>query len=93
MHQIQSGKHGKLTAERLYRKFIASKIRDAEVARLQRIFAFDEHFIWYAQSSEDQESKHRAVLEYMNEAVYPNKVIAVNHFTVQGVANHVIKSL
>ena len=52
-------KYGKLTAERLYRKFIASKIRDAEVARLQRIFAFDEHFIWYAQSSEDQESKSK----------------------------------
>ena len=39
------------------------------------------------------DEKHRAVLEYMNEAVYPNKVIAVNHFTVQGVTNHVIKSL
>ena len=52
-------KYGKLTAERLYRKFRASKIRDAEVARLQRIFAFDEHFIWYAQSSEDQESKSK----------------------------------
>lgn len=39
------------------------------------------------------DEKHRAILEYMNEAVYPNKVIAVERFTVQGVANHVIKQL
>lgn len=39
------------------------------------------------------DEKHRDILEYMNEAVYPNKVIAVERFTVQGVANHVIKQL
>ena len=33
-----------------------------------------------------------AVLEYMNEAVYPGKHIIVKHLTVQGVAKHVIKS-
>lgn len=39
------------------------------------------------------DDRHRAILEYMNEAVYPNKVIAVKRLTVQGVANHVIKRL
>lgn len=34
-----------------------------------------------------------AVLEYMNESVYPGKVITVRELTVQGVAQHVIKSL
>ena len=33
------------------------------------------------------------VLEYMNEAVYPGKVIKVKQLTVQGVAKHVLKSL
>lgn len=39
------------------------------------------------------DEKHRAILEYMNEAVYPDKIITVKHLTVQGVANHVIKQL
>ena len=34
-----------------------------------------------------------AVLEYMNEDVYPGKVIRVKQLTVQGVAKHVIKNL
>lgn len=34
-----------------------------------------------------------AILEYMNEAVYPGKVIKVKQLTVQGVAKHVLKSL
>ena len=34
-----------------------------------------------------------AVLEYMNEAVYPGRTITVRELTVQGVAQHVIKSL
>ena len=33
-----------------------------------------------------------AVLEYMNEDVYPGKQIIVKQLTVQGVAKHVIKS-
>ena len=33
------------------------------------------------------------ILEYMNEAVYPGRVIKVNQLTVQGVAKHVLKSL
>lgn len=33
------------------------------------------------------------LLEYMNEEKYPDKVIRVNSFTVQGVARHVIKTL
>jgi repressor LexA len=38
--------------------------------------------------------KHgRFILEYMNEAVYPDKVILVKEFTVQGVAEYVIKKL
>lgn len=36
---------------------------------------------------------HCAILEYMNEAVYPNKAIIVKELTVQGVAGHVIKKL
>lgn len=47
------GKYGKLTAERLYRKFLSSKISPAEVLRLQKLFAFDEHFPWYAQEGEN----------------------------------------
>lgn len=39
------------------------------------------------------DENHMAVLEYMNEAVYPGKTILVNELTVQGVAKHVIKSL
>ena len=39
------------------------------------------------------DEKHRAILEYMNEAVYPDKTITVKHLTVQGVAKHVIKQL
>lgn len=39
------------------------------------------------------DEKHRAILEYMNEAVYPDEIITVKHLTVQGVANHVIKQL
>lgn len=35
----------------------------------------------------------KAVLEYMNEEVYPGKTISVNELTVQGVAKYVIKSL
>lgn len=34
-----------------------------------------------------------AILEYMNEDVYPGKVIRVKQLTVQGVAKHVIKNL
>ena len=35
----------------------------------------------------------RAILEYMNQAVYPDKVIIVPSLTVQGVAKHIIKAL
>lgn len=34
-----------------------------------------------------------AILEYMNESAYPGKIITVRELTVQGVAQHVIKSL
>lgn len=34
-----------------------------------------------------------AILEYMNEAVYPGKTILVKTLVVQGVAQHVLKSL
>lgn len=37
--------------------------------------------------------EHKAILEYMNEAVYPNKTIMVDALTVQGVATHIIKKL
>ena len=35
----------------------------------------------------------QAILEYMNDTVYPGKVILVPSLTVQGVAKHVIKAL
>lgn len=37
--------------------------------------------------------KHSAVLEYMNDEVYPDQIIIVNELKVQGVAKHVIKQL
>lgn len=37
--------------------------------------------------------EHRAILAYMNQAVYPGKTIAVQELQVQGVARHIIKSL
>ena len=40
-------KYGKLTAERLYRKFLSSRIKPGEVIRLQKFFAFDDHEICY----------------------------------------------
>ena len=39
------------------------------------------------------DEKGRAILEYMNEDVYPGKQIIVKELTVQGVAKHVLKSL
>lgn len=48
-------KYGKLTAERLYRKFLSTNIKPSEVMRLQKLFAFDEHFPWYAE--EEQKGK------------------------------------
>lgn len=37
--------------------------------------------------------EHRAILAYMNKAVYPDKTILVPELQVQGVAQHIIKSL
>ena len=34
-----------------------------------------------------------AILEYMNQEVYPDKTIIVKELVVQGVAKHVIKKL
>lgn len=54
-------KYGKLTTEQLYRKFISNNIKTAEVIRLQKIFALDEHFPWYAeeeQPSQQQKGKN-----------------------------------
>ncbi len=39
------------------------------------------------------DSENRAILAYMNQAVYPGKTIAVQELQVQGVAQHIIKSL
>lgn len=41
-------KYGKLTAERLYRKIVNAQIKEAEIKRLQKIFGFDDHDVWYA---------------------------------------------
>ena len=39
------------------------------------------------------DSEHRAVLQYMNEEVYPGRTITVDSLVVQGVAHNVIKTL
>jgi len=39
------------------------------------------------------DSEHRAVLQYMNEDLYPGKTITVDSLVVQGVAHNVIKTL
>jgi repressor LexA len=39
------------------------------------------------------DSENRAVLQYMNEEVYPGKTITVDSLVVQGVAHNVIKTL
>ena len=52
---------------------------DEQQNTLKRFAGFDE--------------KGRAILEYMNEDVYPGKQSIVKELTVQGVAKHVLKSL
>jgi repressor LexA len=39
------------------------------------------------------DDKGNAILEYMNQEVYPDKIIIVKELVVQGVAKHVIKKL
>lgn len=39
------------------------------------------------------DKKGNAILQYMNESVYPGKEIKVKQLTVQGVAKHILKSL
>lgn len=39
------------------------------------------------------DKKGHAILQYMNESVYPGKVIKVKQLTVQGVAKHILKTL
>lgn len=39
------------------------------------------------------DDKGNAILEYMNQEVYPDKIIIVKELVVQGVAEHVIKKL
>lgn len=58
---------------------IVVALDDEDQNTLKRFGGFDKH--------------HNAILEYMNEAVYPGKTIKVKHLVVQGVAKHVIKSL
>ena len=48
-------KYGKLTAERLYRKFLLSKLSTSEILRLRNIFIFDEHSLWYTKQEETKE--------------------------------------
>lgn len=58
---------------------IVVALDDEQQNTLKRFAGFDE--------------KGRAILEYMNEDVYPGKQIIVKELTVQGVAKHVLKSL
>lgn len=68
------------------RKQVTANVGDIIVAlddenknTLKRFGGFNEH--------------GEAILEYMNESAYPRKIITVRELTVQGVAQHVIKSL
>lgn len=47
-------KFGKLTAERLYREFLNSKIKTSEILRLKKIFSFDDHIAWYEEERESR---------------------------------------
>ena len=58
---------------------IVVALDDEQQNTLKRFAGFDE--------------KGRAILEYMNEDVYPGKQIIVKELTVQGFAKHVLKSL
>ena len=58
---------------------IVVALDDEQQNTLKRFAGFDE--------------KGGAILEYMNEDVYPGKQIIVKELTVQGVAKHVLKSL
>ncbi len=58
---------------------IVVALDDEQQNTLKRYAGFDEHGY--------------AVLEYMNDEVYPGKQIKVKELTVQGVAKHVLKSL
>ena len=56
-------KYGKLTAERLYRKFLSSRIKPGEVIRLQKVFAFDDHEIWYIEGEDGSSSSNGSSTE------------------------------
>lgn len=47
--------YGKLTAERLYRKFLNASISENELRRLSSIFSFDDHFVWYLKGEDGTE--------------------------------------
>ena len=50
-------KYGKLTAERLYRKFQNSKIKASEIMRLKKLFSFDDHIVWYEEEEQELQLK------------------------------------
>ena len=50
-------KYGKLTAERLYRKFLNNNIKNSEVIRLKKLFGFDDHSVWYVQEKDNLGNK------------------------------------
>ena len=50
-------KYGKLTAERLYRKLVNAHLKETEIKRLQKIFGFYNHDIWYVDEDEATESQ------------------------------------
>jgi repressor LexA len=58
---------------------IVVALDDENCNTLKRFFGFDD--------------KGNAILEYMNQEVYPDKIIIVKELVVQGVAKHVIKKL
>ena len=46
----------KLTAERLYRYLLDCNVKNAEIERLQELFAVDDHSLWYTRNKPDAQS-------------------------------------
>ena len=63
-------KYGKLTAERLYRKLLDSNLNDEEVQRLQNLFCFDDHFIWYIENNKEVQELIKSTQKGLNALGY-----------------------
>ena len=50
-------KYGRLTAQRLYRKFLEINLDQGEVERLNKIFVYDDHYAWYVEKKGKSKEK------------------------------------